>query len=83
MKSRLPATIQQKYWDQGRSTALFMTSCPIFRARSSCGTGGKPTSASIFLSARSWIDSAGGCRTQLMSVWGLRPTYYAMLATKR
>ena len=41
-KSRLAATMQQKYWDHGRSTALFTTEWPIFRARSSWGSGGKP-----------------------------------------
>ena len=27
--SRFPATIQQKYWDQGRSMLLLTTTCPI------------------------------------------------------
>ena len=34
-KSRLPASMQQKYCDHGRSVVLFMITCPIFLARSS------------------------------------------------
>ena len=55
--------------------ALLTTTCPIFFARSSCGSGGKPRKASIFPSARSCIDSAGGMRHPVMSLRGSRPTY--------
>src|SRR6266571_2909996 len=44
--SRLPVTMQQKYWDHGRSTALLTTTCPIPFARSSCACGGKAIKAS-------------------------------------
>src|SRR2546426_504854 len=78
--SRFPTSMQQKYWDQGRSTALLTTTRPIPFARSACGSGGKPRYASIFPSARSRIDSLAGCLTQLMSLLGSRPTYAVMLA---
>ena len=45
--SRLDMARQQKYWDQGRSTALLTRTWPICCARSSCGAGGKPSNASI------------------------------------
>ena len=55
-KSRLPATTQQKYRDQGLSAPLLRITWPTLFARSSWGTGGKPTSASIFPAARSRMD---------------------------
>ena len=52
MNSRFAASMQQKYCDHGRSMPLLMITWPIFLARSSWGTGGKPMSASIFPSAK-------------------------------
>jgi len=42
MNSRLENTTQQKYCDHGLSTAVLTTTWPIFFARISCGSGGKP-----------------------------------------
>src|SRR5215470_12153620 len=47
--------MQQKYCDQGRSVALLKITRPMLRARSSCGSGGKPRNASIFPSANNSI----------------------------
>src|SRR5712691_6902688 len=44
--------------------------------------GGKAMKASIFPSVRSCTASALGCVTQVMSFWGLSPTYAAILAVK-
>ena len=60
--------MQQKYWDQGRSTALLTTTCPICLARSSCGCGGKPRKASIFSSASSRVTRRRDGATQLTSL---------------
>ena len=43
----LEAIMQQKYCDQGRSSALDTTTWPIFFARSPCGSGGKAIRASM------------------------------------
>jgi hypothetical protein len=40
--SRLAMIMQQKYWDQRRSRVVLTTTCPIFLARSSWGSGGNP-----------------------------------------
>ena len=45
---RLPATMQQKYCDQGRSRPLLTTTWPIFFCRSSCGTGESPSGRRLF-----------------------------------
>src|SRR5690606_19401752 len=41
MNSALPASIQQKYSDHGRSVELLTMTRPMSRARSSCGSGGE------------------------------------------
>src|ERR1700721_3328213 len=82
MKSRLPASTQQKYCDQGRSTELLTTTWPMLRARNSCGSGGKPRNASIFRSANSSIGGIDGLVTQLMSLAGQSPTGAAMVDKK-
>jgi len=81
---RCPMIMQQKYWDQGRSTALLTTTCPSFFARASCATGGNATKASILTSARSAAASATASDTvtQLISRRGSRPTYVAMALRK-
>src|SRR6516162_325739 len=48
--SRLPASMQQKYCDHGRSKVLSTITWPTCRARRSCGWGGKLRTASIFRS---------------------------------
>ena len=40
--SRFAVTMQQKYWDQGRSTILLTTTCPICFAAALEGRGGSP-----------------------------------------
>ena len=52
-KSLLPNAMQQKYCDQGLSVAVLRITRPTLRARSSCGSGGKPRKASTFPSANS------------------------------
>ena len=74
MKSRLPASMQQKYCDQGRSTELLTTTWPMLRARNSCGSGGKPRNASTFPSAKSSMGGIDGLVIQLMSLAGSSPT---------
>ena len=53
--SRLPASMQQKYCDQGRSTAVLTMTWPICRVRRSCGSGGKARNASILPCSNSSI----------------------------
>lgn len=79
---RVPATIQQKYWDQGRSTALLTMTRPNPFARSSGGKSAKARKASIFPSSRTCTASAVRCVAQWISLPGSRPTYATMLARK-
>ena len=57
-KSALPATIQQKYCDHGRSTSLLTTVWPIFLARSISGSGIAASTASTVLSMKD-LDRVG------------------------
>src|SRR6516225_6952198 len=74
-KSRLPASTQQKYWDHGRSIPVLTITCPIFRACSSCGSGGKPQNASILPLAKSskafraqqFVGDVQGCEADVVS----------------
>ena len=69
------ARIQQKYCDHGLSVAVLTITCPVPRARSSCGSTGHPRSASIFRSANNcMVVSVGPGVTQLISSLGLSPT---------
>src|SRR5262249_50972886 len=72
-------SIQQKYCDQGRSIEPLTTTWPIFRARNSCGSGGKPRNASILPSAKSSLGAIVGLVTQLISFAGSSPTCVAMV----
>ena len=65
--------MQQKYCDHGRSTALLTMTWPICRARSSCGSGGKPRKASILPSANSSIGFGDVLATQWMSLRRIEP----------
>ena len=62
--------MQQKYCDQGRSVSVLRITWPIFLARVSCASGGKPKKASIFPFASSPCHSEIGWITQLMSFSG-------------
>ena len=63
--------MQQKYCDHGLSVAVLRITRPILRARSSCGSGGKPRKASTLPSANSSMGVPSGLgSTQSMS--GLR-----------
>ena len=53
--------------------ALLRITWPILRARSSCGSGGKPRNASILPSANSSIGLADGLVTQSISSVGIEP----------
>src|SRR5207245_4383560 len=74
MKSLLPASMQQKYCDHGRSMALLTITRPILRARSSCGSGGKPGNASIFPAAHSSIGVGEEPVPRAIAVAGSSPT---------
>src|SRR6516162_2725199 len=70
--------MQQKYCDQGRSTAVLTSTCPTCRARSSWGCGGKPKKASICPCAKSSSGLTEGSVTQWKSLPGSRPTWPAI-----
>src|SRR3984893_3978582 len=76
--SRRPASMQQKYCDQGRSTVLSTITWPTRRACNSCGSGGKPRKPSSFPSMKSCIGFTDGLTTQLMSLLGSIPTCAAI-----
>src|SRR6266478_6416619 len=76
--SRWPASMQQKYCDQGRSTVLSTITWPTRRACNSCGSGGKPRKPSSFPSMKSCIGFTDGLTTQLMSLLGSIPTCAAI-----
>jgi hypothetical protein len=67
------ASMQQKYFDHGRSWALSAITLPILRARSSCVSGGKVRIASILRSIKSCLGWTGDVITQLISFAGSRP----------
>src|SRR5712675_1957547 len=83
MKSRLPPSMQQKYCDQGRSTELLTITCPMLRARNSCGSGGKPRNASTFPWAKSSMGGIDVLVIQRMSLAGSSPTWAAMVDKNR
>jgi hypothetical protein len=58
--------MQQKYCDHVRSIPLSKMTCPMCRARSSCGSG-KPRNASILPCANSSSESAARSVTQFIS----------------
>src|SRR6516162_5935460 len=62
--SRLPASMQQKYCDHGRSTTVLTITWPICRARSSRDSGGLPTNTSTFPLTKSSTGADFGATTQ-------------------
>src|SRR6516162_2586569 len=67
--------MQLKYCDHGRSSVVVAMTWPACRARSSCGSGAKPTKASILPSANNSSGLTLRSVTEWMSLAALSPTW--------